>query len=270
MVQLQYTLTLDEVNESQRTILANGKPVRWIVSLLFWIYILGAMLGFTYFNADRTHVPYTENFWLTLAPPLVSMLAVSLHWGLAVQTQRRNLKPKVLHAAAYSRWVSSLIPVMLLSPTVFLAIAMIPAFAIQWHPSPAWRLVVGLVPWVVCFILLQAIVAALAPSRGRRAMKMWPWLSRPHVVEVSEAGIHIRDGVVDAQLGWAYFIRFRETKNLILMHTEQNQPFILPKRAIASEEDESALRSLIQSNIAHGKFIAREARFAVLPIQKER
>ena len=264
IVRLEYSLTVDELQESLVSVNANGKPIQRILNLALWAYLICAMLVLVFLDADHRKSDGAQNFWVTMAPPLASMLAVTVSRLVTYFSRLRDLKPGVLSGTAYGRLAREAITLALISPIAAVAIVILPRFAIFWHPSEAMQLIVGLLPWCSYFVGSQIIAAVRAPSRGRHHLKMFPCLARPTTVEISSNGIHQSDGVVDCHCGWAFFIRFRETPNLILLRTEQNTQLILPKRAVQSDESMQQLLALIQSHIAHGKFLPRESRFQVV------
>jgi hypothetical protein len=80
---------------------------------------------------------------------------------------------------------------------------------------------------------------------------------------VNEQGVSNDNGKFVQSFRWAYFKRYGETPNLLLLITKAGDTMFMPKRAL----DESAmdeLKMLICEHIAEGSFDKGTAAFPVL------
>jgi hypothetical protein len=77
-------------------------------------------------------------------------------------------------------------------------------------------------------------------------------LSEPHVTELTDTQITIRQsGSVNA-MEWSYFIRCIETKSEFLLFTMARFAHIVPKRAFASPDDITEFRKFVRTHIDNG------------------
>ena len=79
-----------------------------------------------------------------------------------------------------------------------------------------------------------------------------------------EEGVSMTDDFTVHLFRWVYFGRARETSNLMVLYSEENLRYLLPKRAVP-EGQFDALRALIHSHVPDCKFLLAPPAFPVLP-----
>ncbi|HZL35150.1 MAG TPA: YcxB family protein [Tepidisphaeraceae bacterium] len=106
----------------------------------------------------------------------------------------------------------------------------------------AW--VVPLIFWSV-YNIYGSIVLRITARKG--AIQTWELqeaLHRP--VEMELTGQTVVAGAFSrAEFQWPYFLGFRETPNLFMLYFSSAQFYMIPKRAIASPDELTALRNMI-------------------------
>jgi hypothetical protein len=139
-----------------------------------------------------------------------------------------------------------------------------PGLAIHWRPTDGQILWVALAPWMIYF----GVTGYFTIRRSNRAVDIaWakrPSLHRTNHTEVTAEGIVTDDGVVAHHYRWPHFKRYGETKNLLLLTTENDVTLFLAKRAVPEDRAMDELKMLIHNNIAEGEFLAGPSAFPVI------
>lgn len=121
------------------------------------------------------------------------------------------------------------------------------------------------IPWV-CFLILAFVVFVRLTKRS--VQRMWdenPMLQGAKVADISVDGVEIRDHLYHTNYSWQIFSSARETKNLFVLFMSPLVFVMIPKRAIESEEQLSAMRAMLR-NLLTGN---RPTGFAVVPTAPE-
>ncbi len=197
-----------------------------------------------------------RDLWVTLAP---SLLGVTLVAGATLVGRWRARRPRPgrwgvgggLVAAAAFGW---------------LALPLVPALAVQWHPTLHRTLFAAVAPWLAW----RAFSAATTLAGPRQAAAvLWathPSLRRPGTVQLDEDGVVLTDAVVEHRYRWPHVVRYRETAGLIVLVTEDGGLVMLPKRAVPNPADADVLRRLIAAHVPAGAFLPPDAAFPVVPM----
>jgi hypothetical protein len=81
--------------------------------------------------------------------------------------------------------------------------------------------------------------------------------------ELSDGGLQITAGASDTRFRWPMVARYRETPSLLLLTLDNTGVLLLPKRCVP---DVNALCAVIQTHVATGTFLPRDAAFPVLAV----
>ncbi len=268
-------LTVDDAVESAVPFQPDGRPaprsaVGWVMAVLF-----AALIGFLVLapqaraqwhprlDDDGQPIP-PQNLWVAVVPSLVPallwgafVLAMAVYQWRQVRrggggrgTPGRPIQPNV--------WVL----LALLSPLLLFEVWRLPTVAVTWYPTPAAAVTAGALPWAVVagVGLIRIFTGVRRTARGQWANT--PNAGRPATVDVTADGVRRTTEAVDVLYRWPAVVGYRETPNLLVLTLEDGQAVLLPKRAYSGGEAE--LRSLIQTHVAAGTFLPREARFPVV------
>ena len=149
---------------------------------------------------------------------------------------------------------------------VSVRLLMNPQWQWEWTPTRPKVVTVAVAPWVILCVLCIALAPLLRWSRVRTLWNTTPAFRMPNRVELNQDGIVTVNAKCSSRYRWSYFVRYSETKNLLRLYIEDQRIILIPKRAVG-EDQMFELRSLICSNIAEGKFLVSDPRFAVLAPQ---
>jgi hypothetical protein len=208
-----------------------------------------------------------QNLWVSLTPSLVPAGMLALAVLIMMYRTRKRIRSVKKTGTTPPDQVDAKIEglVAVLPMVVFPVLANIPAAAIPWHPSPGMVMWAGFSPWIAVSVFLLVVSRI---NRNRSATIAWfraRSLQRPIQLEVTAEAVETDNGLMKCRWRWTGFIRYRETKNLIILVTEDQTQLAIPKRAVAETATLDALYALIQNSIDSGDFLPRESRFPVLP-----
>jgi hypothetical protein len=113
------------------------------------------------------------------------------------------------------------------------------AYKIHFGPGLLMQLV------GVFWLLWPAVVQ---PLWVRRDYRKHPNFSVPQVVNINEEGIQTVSDIAEGSAKWSAFTRFRETKNLFMIHMGSRIFRAIPKRALSASQIEE-LRQLLRSKL---------------------
>jgi hypothetical protein len=108
-------------------------------------------------------------------------------------------------------------------------------------------------PRVAGILAITALAFFVAYARRKawtkKSFREQRGLQGPIDLELEEQGVKISTGLSRIAHSWAIYISYAETKGAFLLFQTSNQAFLVPKRAIVSEADMTAVRSLLQAKI---------------------
>ncbi len=279
---LEYTLTLDDVEEASRPLRPDGTPATkraWWSGVLGWLLFMACLVGFCVMRL--AHPPASvgssgslapeyppQNLWVVLFPTAIPALMVAIYTivstlkrlrSKSVENQpgnttgrARRLKASIIVWAV----IGGISAVIWLAPTVI------------WHPDTATATVVGFLPWMG--LVLVIILLSNLTTRAK-ARTMWlhnPALALKQEARADDRGLMTRDELAECRFNWAYFNRFQEHRSLFVLHHHQ-KIHIIPKRAFDALPDGALqidrFRGLLQNHVREGKFLPKPSGFAVMP-----
>lgn len=104
--------------------------------------------------------------------------------------------------------------------------------------------------FILFFLLLAIVSLSLLPWWiARRRYRRNARLFSLRTVTLDDNGLTSDSKIAHTEIKWENFERLRETKNLFLLHQTKDCVGIIPKRAVANQEDLAKLRSLLQSKV---------------------
>jgi heme/copper-type cytochrome/quinol oxidase subunit 2 len=275
-MRFEYSLTIKDLAESYQPFIPAAQAARLRRGLALWVaacfaatgLFVAANLWSAWHKRFSPPVEYpVQNLWVTLAPSLlpVSMMLTVMVTSFYRHYRRIRLTRKGTYSPA-NQPPAKLVGLLAVIPMViFIVIPNVPAFELDWHPSPGTALWVGYTPWI-----FASMVGLLLGPLGRRRGAVQDWyrtrsLQRNYQLDINAEQLEIDTGSSHFRWKWNAIDRFRETKNLIVLITEDEQQLLVPKRAAEDPATLDALYALIQNSVSNGEFLAREVRFPVLP-----
>ena len=266
MMQLFYTLTPLEIGEALRPVRqpAKSKLAAMGVLLGVWLVIMIAVFWNIFRRAAATGdapdvEPGVQNLWATLLPSAIPVLYLITAFAIAQVRKRRLVRDP--DATIY---MTAFETVLMFWPLMLVFALLVPQLAIDWRPSPTLQMWTGLSPWFVLFFVFN-LNQKRRKRIGNRAVEVNAGLLRPQAVVLENDGFRCADGVTDRLSNWAYFIRCRETPNLLLLITEDARTVIIPKRAVPDPSALMAVKSLLQNQIRRCDFFHHPTGFPVGP-----
>ena len=204
---------------------------------------------------------------LTLLPSLVPAIIISLIIALGIisgwrKASQRKAAPRRSTPARAIAVVYFYVVVLVLTGAIVWVTT--PSLALTWRPTRSQLIAVNLAPWAI-IILALVLWGLLQP--GWSVRQQWhgkPAWKRRRTIELSDEGIHISDELTDYRFRWGFFTRARETQNLLILQSEENLLYLIPKRAVP-EEQLDQLRGLICNKVPECKFLTPPPAFPVLP-----
>ena len=264
----EYTLTLADLRESMAMPRARQDAVwtalvAYAVLLVLAVPLAGGVMGeepAATLAAAAAGPP--RDLWVTLAPSLVGFTLVIA--GALAGHRRPRRGATTIRPPLLRRSVPVSVPVVLAFAWIILP--NVPALAVHWHPTPRRVLWAAVAPWFAYLIFACGTVLA----RGRRtAALVWDVqrsIRRPVKLELNDDGVVATDPAIEQRFRWPHIASYRETANLLLLETEDTVTLILPKRAVPDPAAEGHLRTLIQTHVANGAFLPRDAAWPVAVI----
>jgi hypothetical protein len=134
-----------------------------------------------------------------------------------------------------------------------------------WMPTRAERILASGGPVVAMIVLL--IVAGTLQRRWN-IRKQWvskPGWLRPRTIEMDAQGFRAWDAISRYEFFWPYFVKARETDNLLVLLGEDELQHMIPKRAFADGAEIERCRALLQSMIGKVEFQVMPTGFEILP-----
>jgi hypothetical protein len=204
---------------------------------------------------------FTPSVLLATLPALLPALSIIAMYAAEIAATWRTQRSR----KSASRWAAEL-PGM-----TFLACVGIAIWAIftEFQPQPTELLpqVVFLAALSSCGLLTLVLVLSFVQRRARN-IGLWgkdPSLRRIKMVVIDEHAFTFGDPLYEVRFTWPAIGRVRETKNLLILISEDGTPFPIPKRAFADPADLGRCRSLLQNVVPNTQFLVRPVGFAVLP-----
>jgi hypothetical protein len=270
-MELHFTLTPLEVAEAIKPVAVpiKSRAARFVFGGLIGIGVVVAMFAFPDLGPGTAGQPAVidrlfdkpglQNLWAALIPTTIPLLYLLM--ALRIQRiKRRRLSRDPTEPMHHGSWAG----VMISWPLLLFMVPLVRQIAIPWRPTPFEQTAVTVAPWVAALYGL-IIVQRFRRAAGNKAVETSPGLLRPHVVTIEEGGFRSEDGLIDLRAHWDFFVRCRETANLLVLITEEVRAHIIPKRAIADPSDLIAIKAILQANIRQCEFLYTSTGFPVQP-----
>jgi len=188
-------------------------------------------------------------------------LKESLQWQTAQNAKRRPVA-RARHAMLY--WLmfvalSAILFVWLKASAVRPSAGAPPVRA----DNLLWEWVVALIPW----LLIIALFLFALRVRGRRHTTLWNKLvelQQPQTLTLDDEGVRRSNVFCESLYRWPYFVKWAETKTLVILAIPGDLRLSIPKRAMATQLQLDELRRILQSRIRESA-----GGFPVIPITTE-
>ncbi len=274
-------LTIDDLMDAARPVRPNGRPVKrsWLGGGGVAAAILVATVATATFNpaareqwhrrttADGTAI-LPQNLWVAVVPGLVPAVWVAnlIALGTVQQWRQRRAIARGEPPAGPRRSAAG--GVVAAWPIVLLFVWDWPPVVVTWWPTPTATMWAAFTPWAVLFVGVMVAFGLGGPRRAaRRTAAASPDWAGPWTVDVTPVGVRFDGERTDTHYRWPAIAGYRETDGLLVLTLRDRRTLLLPKRAVAADPDgEAELRSLIQTHVAAGSFLPREARFPVVDV----
>jgi YcxB-like protein len=278
-ITLNYALTFADFREGIPMSETKVVPLwRRLVGIFSWLFFLVILL-FWWFASSLQPTPLAgmqtieprpgvDDLWLVLLPTLMPVLVIGL---LAISTMVKGFMATDGVAPAVIKKRNAIVArvnLVLVVIIMFFGVRLLmnPQYGWAWTPSRPKVVIVAVWPWVILCVLILALLPMLRWLKARTLWNTTPPLRRPNCVEFNREGLVTVEAKSSSRFRWSYFTQYSETQNLLRLHMEDQRIFLIPKRAVG-EQQMLELRSLICSNIAEGKFLVTDPRFAVMAPQ---
>jgi hypothetical protein len=274
-MKLEYRLTRDDFRELSASVNPVPRGQKWWVQLLIWLFLFVMLLFNVYLNGvvaaqlRKTGVGGTpdlpaQNLWVLLAPHLL----VTTFLLIAVMSNPLRSNTLQVRSRSQQRMLRIASLLSLLSG-LWMIPALFPNLAIYWHPTDGQLLWASFTPWSLYFAAVRPILSLRRKRLTDQTWESLPSLRRTNRASISRAEIAIEDGLAAHQFQWAYFKRYWETKNLLLLINIDDVPaLVIPKRAVPDDRSMDELKMLISENVADGKFLQKQQAFPVIVTQQ--
>ncbi|HXE55136.1 MAG TPA: YcxB family protein [Tepidisphaeraceae bacterium] len=242
--------------------LANG--------LLSWVVVAAIIVIITWQSTTGSHqFPNRVDLISTMLPNLVAAtcLAVAillLLWGNWRKTRvHRSLPEKPARRATRARAIVAVF--FGVAMTLPLIAAAVPDEDLSWHATRSELLLANFAPWVVNLLLYVMFVFFYSRWRARQQWLANPAWQRRQTLELDETGLRITDALTNSHHAWAYFRRAWETPNLLVIQSETEMLYLIPKRTFTNPSEIESARALLQNKIANTTFLVKPTGFPVAP-----
>jgi hypothetical protein len=267
-MQFEYTATFEDFEEAV-TPKAQLKQPKWpFRAALTWSWLFIFCLACAVDLQDRLFpgvarpgdAPQPHNLWVSIAPALylssLGLTPMFRRWINRLFPSQSSEESKTR-----SKWITQ---ILALVPNIWIAVALIPACAIEWFPRDNQMLWAGLTPLPLYFAIFAFDNAR---QKAKALKKRWtnrPSLQRPLHVEVTEESIFTDDGMVAHRYRWPHLKRYTETDRLLVLKTVDDTVLYFAKRAILEPTALDELKMLLSHKIAEGEFTTAPSAFPVI------
>jgi hypothetical protein len=269
-MKLEYNLTIDDVREAIAPVGSNGAPPprgrSMVRVLLGWISIacmilcMGALCWVTATSDAGVESINPWNLWVTLVPSLLPAVLFFTAFIFSWFNRRWETNDPLVSR----RRSHTLTAVLFLEIAGLVMLTLLDSLALYVKFPRAVELMICFAPWIVMTFVFVFSNATRRRTTAERAIRSTPGLLRIQRLEISDDGVFADDGVSKVQRSWAFFVRYRESPNLILLRNEENRELAILKRALPDPSELDQLKRLIQSNVADGRFMQTTQAFPVI------
>lgn len=281
-MQFEFTYRFEDLREAhetgyQRPGARKSRPVVAIVGWLVFTAFVVALYGWMGSAAARRGAAPAElapelDLWLILIPSFLPALLLGALIFWATHKQLRQMpavsRDPALPPPLPTRGGATGAQIVFWAIFVLIVAAIWFLFADPWpllaRLNRGELLMIALSPWAADVLLLVVLLWTQKRWGPRAQWNAKPSWRREKVLVVDEAGFTLIDSHSRVEYRWAYFLKSRETANLLVLHSEDNLMHLIPKRAIPEGELDHA-RALIHNGIPDSQFLVKPGGFAVLP-----
>ena len=196
---------------------------------------------------------------LLIGPSLLCSLLFGLMFIGALTSQLRRARMRASFAspaasAGPGRITRIIIMVVVFELAgIFLGIDLIPTM--EWTTTRRAAFLAGLVPFLVMLMAMFLMMLIFQKKMIAASWRQQAGLHRPRTLEFTDEQVTSMDGLITVNWKWDAFVRFRETRNLFLVVTEDSRFLIVPKRILIDPAMMMEFRALLQTHIAEGHFL---------------
>ena len=276
-MQLEFTYRIEDVREAVQTAIRPGGRTSqsWRPVVAWVLFVLAAAVMFVAVQTASATRPVQQDgpkfdLMLVVIPAAVpgALLVLVLSSSIYRNTRLRPVvsRPQNPQAAAASPMRGAGI--------LGLFIGCLIGLAIWWLTAPGPQILVQLSrPTMVrvagCISIAELMLLFVYAKLSARLAVRSQWNAKPtwrraKVMMLNEAGFSLIDSHSRLEYLWIYFLKARETANLLVLHSEDNLIHLIPKRAIPEAELNHA-RAFIQNGVPNSQFLVKPGGFAVLP-----
>jgi hypothetical protein len=270
LLRIEYTPTLADLKEalSPPAVAPSPKIARFIsytkailatsflIALAIFFYLLQKQKLHLHVHVPNSSQPPSFNaapqdLLATLIPSWIPCLLLLTLLLPNVYRRRAKPNPDPVPQARRTKFDTNLFLSALLILVGFALVALVfPSISIPWHPTRDQQIGLGCLPWLILTAFLRLFF-----SRQQSILRLWnanSVLRSPATADFDPAGLTVTQEFISVHFQWPHFATFRETTNLFLLITRDNNIHFFPKRALPDPQSLDALRNHLQSVLPHG------------------
>lgn len=275
-MRLEFTYTFDDLEEAlvPEKYAANPRAYRGasIRGLVQWPLVF-LMIAASVWMQDQSaagprpaEVPPRELAWDVLPSVLPATLVFLLLAAAIWQTYRRSHQRSEPRVSSGQKFVYQAIWMVVMIAFAFGTLTLLNRESgMLWQPTRQQLLLLEMGPWMIDLTLLVLLGQLKRRWSARLQWASKPAWRRPKVIELDHDGFLSLDEMSRVHHRWPYFLRARETANLIVLISEDGLQYLIPKRAFPDPLDADRARGLIQNMVPQTNFLTKPGGFTVIP-----
>lgn len=275
-MRLEFTYTFEDLRETltapQTAAQRAARKRRRIVNLICWpVTALGFGL-FIWASRFTPGVPWVLDGMPVdlVADVLPGVLAVAFlcifvllaSWNTWRASRVKRPDPTAIARSLVTQVIGIILGLLIAASAILLTRRDV---VLLWMPTRGERILASGGPGLAMIFLL--IVMGTLQRRWNIG-KQWvskPGWQRPRTIELDAQGFRAWDAISRYDFSWAYFVKARETENLLVLVGEDELQHMIPKRAFADAAELERCRALLQSMIGKVEFQVTPTGFEILP-----
>ncbi len=237
---IQYQNSIDDFRELTDAITVARRPVNGPIQIAVLMAVFGAYYAVTrylWFKAGDTDGNLAwVNMWIAFVAFGFTWLALTLPasfrsrkfpWLTIRQAVSLGSFVAMIGALIFEQWIRRR----------FSAVGIA-------HHSLSWQVFLPHSIWLLLLGYVSTIAAINHKSHLTRQWTKHPELHRHKTADISAAGIVVSDLVSRLEYQWPGFVKWEETRHLILLFISETNALMIPKEAFGSAEELNAMRHL--------------------------
>jgi hypothetical protein len=128
-----------------------------------------------------------------------------------------------------------------------------------------WDVFFAVFPWVIVAVAVLALILFRSARRHMMIWKKYVHIRQTQTFVFDDDGVRAETVFYESLYRWPFFVRWGESRNLLLLVLPGDLQLFIPKRALATEKDLEQLRQLFRAGVteAAGGFPVGPPRQAV-------